>query len=74
MELKFFLNKFLRVDNIEGYTLSTLEELRKVHDKFLDESEGNDPDFPGINFRGGGNGIQVKGVNKAKLEEMGEEL
>ena len=46
MELKFYLNKFLKVDNIEGYTLHALQELKKVYDKFTDKTEGFDPDFP----------------------------
>ena len=45
MELKFYLNKFLKVDNIEGYTIGALEELRKSYDRFLEKS-GFDPDFP----------------------------
>jgi len=48
MDLKFYLNKFVKADNIEGYTLSTLNQLKKIHDEFLDSSEGIDPDFPGL--------------------------
>ncbi len=65
MDLKFYLNKFLKVDNIEGYTLKTLFQLRDVYDKFLESSKGVDPDFPTIDF--GGKGESIKGVNKTKV-------
>lgn len=65
MELKFYLNKFLKVDNIEGYTLKTLEILRKTYENFLESSEGTDPDFPMVDF--GSKGKKVQGVNKSKL-------
>lgn len=70
MELKFYLNKFLKVDNIEGYTLGTLEELRKSYDRFLEKS-GFDPDFPMLALGSGassspeGNG----GSDKLKFEK-----
>lgn len=54
MELKFYLNKFLKIDNIEGYTLKSLLELKKCYDKFLNNSKGTDPDFPTLNFGNGG--------------------
>ena len=65
MELKFYLNKFLKVDNIEGYTLKTLDVLRKTYESFLESSEGTDPDFPMVDF--GSKGKKVQGVNKSKL-------
>jgi hypothetical protein len=49
MDLKFYLNKFLKVDNVEGYTIPALEELRKSYDRFL-EKAGFDPDFPMLSF------------------------
>lgn len=52
MELKFYLNKFLKVDNIENYTLSALEELRRVYERFTDKTEGFDPDFPMMSVGG----------------------
>lgn len=52
MELKFYLNKVLKIDNIENYTLNTLESLKKCYDNFLDKSEGIDPDYPGYTFGG----------------------
>lgn len=69
MELKFYLNKFLKVDNIEGYTLNTLNELRKSYDKFI-EKAGFDPDFPMLAL--GGNGGENKtngGRDKLKFEK-----
>ena len=80
MELKFYLNKFLKVDNIEGYTLATLDELRKAYDKFLDKS-GFDPDFPMLSLGNGGeNGkkgetIKVgKNNNVYNLRKDGESI
>lgn len=61
MDLKFYLNKFLKVDNIENYTLKTLFKLRECYEKFLENSEGSDPDFPLINF--GKKGKKIKGKN-----------
>lgn len=56
MELKLYLNKFLKVDNIEVYSLKTLKEMRSAYDKFLKDTEGSDPDFPGMSFGGEGKG------------------
>jgi hypothetical protein len=50
MQLKLYLNKFLKVDGIEHYSLSALLELRKAYDKFLELSGGTDPDFPMISL------------------------
>lgn len=50
MELKFYLNKFLKVDNIEYYTMKSIIELRECYERFLKKSEGSDPDFPMISF------------------------
>lgn len=63
MELKFYLNKFLKVDNIEGYTLETLDELRKAYDRFIEKS-GFDPDFPMLAL---GSGVEGPGGEKVKL-------
>lgn len=50
MELKLYLNKFLKVDNIEMYALESLYELRETYTKFIDSFGGKDPDFPMMNF------------------------
>lgn len=65
MDLKFYLNKFLKVDNIENYTLKTLIKLRERYEEFLDKSEGSDPDFPLVDF--GKKGKKVKGRNAFAL-------
>ena len=68
MHLKLYLNKFLKTDNIEHYTLRTLEELKKSYDDLLESSEGYDPDFP-MSGVGGGKGkngmktMKIKGNN-----------
>ena len=46
MDLKFYLNKFIKVDNIEGYTLKALKELQTCYENYLEKTEGSDPDFP----------------------------
>lgn len=66
MDLKFYLNKFLKVDNIEQYTLGALLSLRDVYDRFIENSGGVDPDFPMVDF--GSKGKKINGVNKAKLD------
>ena len=62
MALKFYLNKFLKVDNIEQYSLSQLVELKDTYQSFLDDSEGYYPDFPMTTF-GDGKGKKVGGTN-----------
>ena len=64
MDLKFYLNKLVKVDAIENYTLSTLLSLKSTYDKFLEESDGFDPDFPNTSHNVGKKGKKVKGVNK----------
>lgn len=70
MELKLFLNKFLKADNIEFYSLDTLFKLRSSYDKFLESSKGTDPDFPFIDF--GDKGKKIKGVNKTLIAGQGD--
>ncbi len=72
MDLKFFLNKFAKVDNIENYTLKSINALKDRYQDYMDSTEGMDPDFPMITF-GGGKGKKVKGSNAAQREEIGEE-
>jgi hypothetical protein len=72
MELKFYLNKFLKVDNIEYYGLGALFKLRDTYDKFIETSKGTDPDFPLIDF--GDKGQTIQGVNKVQAEnKLGDE-
>lgn len=61
MDLKFYLNKFAKVDNIEGYSLKTLKKLTEKYQSFLNDSDGGDPDFPMYSFGGGGK--KVNGTN-----------
>ena len=68
MELKFYLNKFCKVDNIENYTLNSLMTIREKYSEFLDSSEGYDPDFPMSNFGDGKKGKKVAGTNIHQLE------
>lgn len=72
MDLKFYLNKFIKVDNIEGYTLRALKEIQKCYENYLDKTEGSDPDFPMITF-GGGKGKKVQGHNAAYGQEETED-
>ena len=66
MALKFYLNKYVKVDNIENYTLGTLKILQGEYTKFLEESDGVDPDFPMFSFGGksGNKETKIKGKNK----------
>jgi hypothetical protein len=61
MAQKFYLNKILKIDNIEYYSLESLNQIKKSYDKFLEDSGGTDPDFPTLNL--GAEGKRVKGTN-----------
>ena len=70
MDLKFYLNKFIKVDGIEGYTLKSLREIQKRYEEYLEKTEGSDPDFPMMTFGGkSGGGKKVKGRNAASDDE-----
>lgn len=69
MDLKFYLNKLLKVDNIENYTLKDLNTLKKTYENFLERSDGHDPDFPTVGFGDKTKGEKVKGINKAQISE-----
>lgn len=70
MDLKFYLNKFIKVDNIEGYTLKALKKLQECYEEYLEKTEGSDPDFPMVTFGGKNGGKKVKGQNAAALDEI----
>ena len=72
MALKFYLNKFLKVDNIEEYSLPVLKELKEQYDNFLEESEGTDPDFPLMSF--GNKGTKIGGKNIYQLLDENESI
>lgn len=74
MDLKFNLNKFAKVDNIENYTFRNVLALKDAYDRFLDASEGKDPDFPLLELGGGKKkGKKVsKGTNVYSMFEEGE--
>ncbi len=72
MDLKFYLNKFVKCDNIEGYTLKSLFKLKDIYSDFLENSGGIDPDFPEINFGEATGGKTVGGTNKAKIDGFQE--
>lgn len=59
MQLKLYLNKFLKVDNIENYTLNELKDLEDAYEDFKEKTEGIDPDFPGITFKTNGTKLNV---------------
>lgn len=73
MDLKFYLNKFLKVDNIENYTLDTLDKLKETYSNFMEKSDGVDPDFPSLSFNGNkktSERIKVTSKNnKSRLED-----
>jgi len=71
MGLKLYLNKFLKVDNIESYTFPELITLKKEYEKILEDSEGVDPDFPNYIFGGGGK--KIAGTNIHTLTKNTED-
>ena len=71
MDLKFYLNKFIKVDNIEGYTLKALKELQRCYESYLEKTDGSDPDFPMMSFGGkNGKGKKIQGTNAAANEDI----
>ncbi len=72
MSLKLYLNKYLKVDNIEYYTLPCLQILQNEYDKFLKKTEGVDPDFPQFNFADGATGLSFD--SKHKLDDESKKL
>ena len=73
MGLKLYLNKFLKVDNIELYTYPELVALKKEYEKVLESSEGVDPDFPTYIFGGGGKKIGGTNVHTLTKQHTDEE-
>lgn len=74
MDLKFYLNKFAKIDNIEGYTLKNVMKMKDAYDRFLETAEGKDPDFPMFDI-GGKNGkgkTMSKGTNVYSMFDEGE--
>ena len=71
MGLKLYLNKFLKVDNIEKYSLSELLTLKSEYEKVLENSEGVDPDFPMFTF--GNEGKRIAGTNIHTLTKPRED-
>lgn len=72
MGLKFYLNKLIKIDNIENYTLKTLSSLKSNYDKFLEDSNGIDPDYPNLSFGTKGKTFKLgKGMTDEELLELG---
>ena len=61
MDLIFYLNKLIKLGNIENYSFHSVVEMRKAYNRFLEDTEGSDPDFPMMNLLGSGK--RVKGSN-----------
>lgn len=72
MDLKFYLNKFCKADNIECYYLDALINLRDTYENYLKNTDGLDPDFPGINFGGKGETININGDGNSGKENASE--
>lgn len=73
MDLKFYLNKFIKIDGIEGYTLKSLRAIQERYEDYLEKTEGSDPDFPMMTFGGkAGKGKKIKGRNAAADAENNE--
>lgn len=72
MSLKLYLNKYLKVDNIEYYTLPCLQILQKEYDALLKKTEGIDPDFPQLNFGDGTGSLSFD--SKHKLDSDSKKL
>ena len=44
--MKFTLNKFAKMDNIEDYYYYTVKEFYQDYIKYVKDMDGHDPDFP----------------------------
>lgn len=53
IQRKFVLEKFAKMNNIEQYTLYTINEYYKMYCKILDDAKGKDIDYPDykLNFK-----------------------
>ena len=71
MQLKFYLNKFLKADGIENYTLETLLKLKEAYSDFIEDSDGGDPDFPLVNFNTKGKKIKGKNIHSILDDDDG---
>lgn len=69
MHLKFYLNKYVKADGLENYSLNCLMTLRKEYETFLDLTGGYDPDFPNINIGGRNGEKKIAGKNKLQAEQ-----
>ena len=74
MEIKFFLNKFIKINNIEDYTLASIDEMRDAYDRFLEKTEGIDPDYPYLRLGQGEKGkvLGTRGTNIYSVIGEGE--
>ncbi len=70
MDLKFYLNKFIKVDNIEMYSMKSLMTLKKRYEEFLEKSKGQDPDFPMTNFGDSSNTLKASN----NIHQVGEKF
>lgn len=76
MQLKLYLNKIAKVDNIESYPMAALSELRRAYEGFLETSGGVDPDFPMMTFgdgKYGGKGSEKYSKKNNKVALLGED-
>ena len=71
MGLKFYLNKFLKADGIENYTLDTLLKLKDAYSDFIEDSDGGDPDFPLVTFNTKGKKIKGKNIHSIMDDDDG---
>jgi hypothetical protein len=71
MQLKFYLNKFLKADGIEYYTLDTLLKLKDAYGDFIEDSDGGDPDFPLVSFNTKGKKIKGKNIHQVLGDDDG---
>lgn len=50
MKIKFNLNKYCKLDNIENYSMDTIRTMQEVYEEYLKDTDGVDIDFPGFTF------------------------
>lgn len=51
VQMKFYLNKFVKADNIEDYSFDYCNKLYERYHEFLKDNNGVDPDYPDTVFK-----------------------
>lgn len=51
LQKKFYLAKYLRIPDIDNYTITVINNLWNIYLKYLDDNKNKDIDFPGYELK-----------------------